>query len=241
MTLKVGMQHWVLEYYQIHSNDDPGLILTYFTSRSDLVPFVLVWGVYFRETIEACEVKVGTYSQINEHMTIYEPCHEKNLSSWFATRLDSNQPAQLQRWARGLKFWLYQAEVLYYPGSEQQRCCSDCADADAHPRRLICVFVVRIWHKQVFSWCGSYDNPRSRSYIDLCSRSLRFNIFMEAPVAEWLRPLIFIAHHLTAVGSSLAGVTRDKPGSACRWSSGFSRGSPVFVPPNDWLVSKWVK
>ena len=26
------------------------------------------------------------------------------------------------------------------------------------PRRLICAFVVRIWHKQVFSWCGSYYN-----------------------------------------------------------------------------------
>ena len=25
-------------------------------------------------------------------------------------------------------------------------------------RRLICAFVVRIWHKQVFSWRGSYNN-----------------------------------------------------------------------------------
>ena len=24
-------------------------------------------------------------------------------------------------------------------------------------QRLICTFVIRIWHKQVFSWCGSYD------------------------------------------------------------------------------------
>ena len=29
MTLKLGMQHWVLEYYQVCSNDDPGLTLTY--------------------------------------------------------------------------------------------------------------------------------------------------------------------------------------------------------------------
>ena len=28
MTLKVGMQHWVLEYYQICSNDDPKMTLT---------------------------------------------------------------------------------------------------------------------------------------------------------------------------------------------------------------------
>ena len=28
MTLKLGMQHRVLEYYQVGSNDDPGLTLT---------------------------------------------------------------------------------------------------------------------------------------------------------------------------------------------------------------------
>ena len=44
MTLKLGMQHWVLEYYQICSNDDPGLTLTYFTASSNLVPYAFVWG-----------------------------------------------------------------------------------------------------------------------------------------------------------------------------------------------------
>ena len=34
MTLKVGMQQRVLKYYQVCSNDDPGLTLTYFMSRS---------------------------------------------------------------------------------------------------------------------------------------------------------------------------------------------------------------
>ena len=33
MTLKLGMHHWVLEHYQICSNDDAGLTLTYFTAR----------------------------------------------------------------------------------------------------------------------------------------------------------------------------------------------------------------
>ena len=37
-SLKLGMQHQVLKYYQVCSNDDPGLTLTYFTVRSDLVP-----------------------------------------------------------------------------------------------------------------------------------------------------------------------------------------------------------
>ena len=43
MTLKVGMQHWVLEYFQICSNDDPELTLTYFTARSTLIPYSFVW------------------------------------------------------------------------------------------------------------------------------------------------------------------------------------------------------
>ena len=42
-TLKLGMQHQVLEYYQVCSNDAPGLTLTYFTARSDLVPYAFVW------------------------------------------------------------------------------------------------------------------------------------------------------------------------------------------------------
>ena len=42
MTLKLGMQHWMLEYYQVCSNDDPWLTLTYFTARSNLVPYASV-------------------------------------------------------------------------------------------------------------------------------------------------------------------------------------------------------
>ena len=44
MTLKLGMQHRVLAYYQVGSNDDRGLTLTYFTRRSNLVPYAFVWG-----------------------------------------------------------------------------------------------------------------------------------------------------------------------------------------------------
>ena len=43
MTLNLGMHHRVLEYYQVCSNDDPGLNLTYFTARSNLVPCVFLW------------------------------------------------------------------------------------------------------------------------------------------------------------------------------------------------------
>ena len=44
MTLKLGMQHWVLEYNQFYSNDDPGVTLTYFTARSNVVLYAFVWG-----------------------------------------------------------------------------------------------------------------------------------------------------------------------------------------------------
>ena len=63
MTLKLGMQHWVLEYYQICSNDDPGLTLTYFTARSNLVPYAFVWEkgktMEFSETV-VCDLKLAT-------------------------------------------------------------------------------------------------------------------------------------------------------------------------------------
>ena len=63
MTLKLGMQHWVLKYYQVSSNDDPWLTLTYFTVRSNLVPYAFVCEkdktMYFSETIVVCDVKVG--------------------------------------------------------------------------------------------------------------------------------------------------------------------------------------
>ena len=63
MILKVGMQHQVLEYYQIPSNDDPGLTLTYVTARSNLVPYAFVWEkvktVDFLETIVFYDIKVG--------------------------------------------------------------------------------------------------------------------------------------------------------------------------------------
>ena len=66
MTLKPGMQHWVLKYYQVCSNDDSGLTLTYFTSRSNLVPYAFVWEngktMDFSEAIVVYDVKVGRCS-----------------------------------------------------------------------------------------------------------------------------------------------------------------------------------
>ena len=63
MTLKVGMQHRVLEYYQIYSNHDTELTLTYFMPRSELVPIAFVWEkgktMDFSETIVVCDLKLA--------------------------------------------------------------------------------------------------------------------------------------------------------------------------------------
>ena len=63
MTLKLVMQHLVLEYYQVCSNDDPGLTLTYFMARSYLVPYAFVWEkrktMDFSETIFVHDLKLA--------------------------------------------------------------------------------------------------------------------------------------------------------------------------------------
>ena len=69
MTLNYGIQHRVLKYYQICSNDDPGLTLTYFTIRLILVPYAFVFEkvktVDFSEIILVYDIKVGRCSQLN--------------------------------------------------------------------------------------------------------------------------------------------------------------------------------
>ena len=64
MTLKLGTPYRVLEYYQICSADDPGLILTYLTARSNLVPYAFVWEqngktMHISEIVVFYNVKVG--------------------------------------------------------------------------------------------------------------------------------------------------------------------------------------
>ena len=76
ITLKLGLQHWVLEYYQVCSNDDPGLTLIYFTARSNLVPYAFASekgkAMDFSETIVVYDVNVGRCSQLNDYMNLYE-------------------------------------------------------------------------------------------------------------------------------------------------------------------------
>ena len=70
MTLNFGMQHWVLEYYQFYSDDDPGMTWTYFMARSNLIPYAFVWEK--GKTMDFYEIKVGRCSQPNEYMNLYD-------------------------------------------------------------------------------------------------------------------------------------------------------------------------
>ena len=64
MTLKVSMHHRVLEYYQVCSNDDPGLTLTYLTARSNMVFYIFISEkgktMDFSETIVVYDLKLAT-------------------------------------------------------------------------------------------------------------------------------------------------------------------------------------
>ena len=64
MILKLGKQHRGLKLYKVYINSDPGLTLTYFTARSDLVPYAFVWEkgktMDFSETIVIYDLKLAT-------------------------------------------------------------------------------------------------------------------------------------------------------------------------------------
>ena len=67
MTLKLSMHHRVLEYYQVCSNDDPVLTLTYFTAKSNMVLYIVVWEkgktMDFLETVVVYDLKLATDDQ----------------------------------------------------------------------------------------------------------------------------------------------------------------------------------
>ena len=70
MILKLGMQHWGLKLYKVYINSDPGLTLTYFTARSNLVLYAFVWEkgktMDFSETIVIYDLKLATDDRSDE-------------------------------------------------------------------------------------------------------------------------------------------------------------------------------
>ena len=100
-TSKLCTRHMLLEYCQVCLIDDHRLTLTYFTASSKLVPFVFVWNnalaVHFQETIEACEVKSGIYSQINEYIMIYDNIRPRSFIHTQIQHFETSLPQETPR------------------------------------------------------------------------------------------------------------------------------------------------
>ena len=90
MTMKIGMQHWVLEYYKIRSNVVPGM-----TCRGQILSFTLLYGkkvkqwIFFSETVVVYYIKVGRCSQLNEYMKLYEYQRSRSFIDLHPNYLDS--------------------------------------------------------------------------------------------------------------------------------------------------------
>ena len=71
----------------------PGLTLTYFTSRSNFVPYAFVWEegktLTFSETIVVYDIKVGRCSQLIEYMKLYEYQRSSSLIDFGPNLSDS--------------------------------------------------------------------------------------------------------------------------------------------------------
>ena len=73
---KLGIKHQGLQPIKNCSNEDPGVTLTYFTARSNLVTQAFQWEkvktVDFSETIAPCDLKVGRSRHLIEYMKVCE-------------------------------------------------------------------------------------------------------------------------------------------------------------------------
>ena len=79
--------------------------------------------------------------------TLNEPRHEKTCLRGFENRYDSNRPAQRHKLARVLKFRLTTRGVIL----SRQQITKTLLDQTVCMRKLICILIVRIWHKWVFA------------------------------------------------------------------------------------------
>ena len=127
MTLKVDMQHWVLEYYQVCSNENPGMTLTYFMARSNLVPYAFVWKkgktMAFSEFFVVYDIKVGSHSKLNEYMKLYEYQRSRSFIDLGLNHSDSiflNFFSSITTWPIEAKFY------VEFPWDEGMKAYSDC-------------------------------------------------------------------------------------------------------------------
>ena len=80
---------------------------------------------------------------------------------WFPTRSATNQAVQLQKMARGLKFWIKKVEGLYYLCSENKG-----ADQLLGHREADLRLCFRIFKMLVFSRRGSNESFNCQQHLE---------------------------------------------------------------------------
>ena len=116
-------------------------------------------------TVWILRIIMASGSMVILNTKIHEPHHEK-------TCLQGLRPVETQtvrsatETTRVLKFPLEQVEVLYYPGSKQQRCWSDCADAQAD-LRLCCLHMAYTGFLKTWLTCSWKQIPQLAANISL--------------------------------------------------------------------------
>ena len=127
MILKVGIQHWILEYYQICSNDDPEMTLAYFTAKSNLVPYAFVWEkgktIFFRNYYSLYDMEVDRCSQLNEYTKLCENQKSRSFNDLGPNHSDSiflNFFSSITTWPIEAKFYVES------PWDEGTKACSNC-------------------------------------------------------------------------------------------------------------------
>ena len=98
-------------------------------------------------------------NELKNHLTTQNEPHHKKISIWgFRIRLTQTG---LLSYRDSIESWNFRfSKTKYYTIQTANN------KGAAQMRRLICAFVVRIWHKQVFSWCGSnLKSPVDSSYV----------------------------------------------------------------------------
>ena len=67
MILKFGMKHLGMEVYKIYINHDPGMTLTYSTTRSTSVAHAFEWGKLLK-----CHLKGKTCSKLANELNFHD-------------------------------------------------------------------------------------------------------------------------------------------------------------------------
>ena len=105
------------------------------------------------------------HKRTNSIEIINEPRHEKIC-------LRGLRPGKTQT---GLLSWRFEISAIASRCITLSRQCNKCTDQTAWMRRLIFVFVVRIWHKQGISWRGSHVY-KAVFLLHFCNKDLKHKL-----------------------------------------------------------------